>query len=264
VSVTASSAWAGGGYDPGNAADGDAQSRWNAADGDKNPQWLEVDFGAAKTFGRTVVREAFDRTRAYRIQAWDGTQWKECVKGERLGAKKADTFAPVTASKVRLCIDAIAADSASVFEVEVLDAQGRNLACAAGVQSVQTNAKGGKAYFIPSPQAGTLKAVLDDALGVYDVSFEQDVASRNGNLSYIHKVIDGRQVYFVGNSSDDAVDMHMRLRGKLKLEQWDPHTGEVGACETEAISDHGCEVTRVRLNLAPVRSVFFVETPARD
>ena len=262
--VTASSAWTGGGFDPGNVADGDPQSRWNAADGDKSPQWLEVDFGAAKTFCKTVVREAFDRTRAYRIQAWDGAQWKECVKGERLGAEKADTFAPVTASKVRLCLDAIASDSASIVEFEVLDAQGRNLACAGGSYSAQTNVKGGKAYFIPSPQAGTLKAVLDDALAVCDVAFEQDVVSRNGNLSYIHKVMDGRQVYFFANSSDDAVDMHSILRGKIKLEQWDPHTGEIGACETESISDHGREVTRVRLKLAPVRSVFFVESPARD
>ena len=128
----------------------------------------------------------------------------------------------------------------------------------------KTNAKGGKAIFLPSPQAGSLKAALDNTLTVYDVAFEQAFASRNGNLSYIHKVIDGRQVYFVGNSSDDAVDMHLKLRGKLKLEQWDPHTGEISACETESISVQGAEVTRVRLKLAPVRSVFFVETRVRD
>jgi hypothetical protein len=170
----------------------------------------------------------------------------------------------MTASKVRLCLDAIASDSASICEFEVLDAQGRNLACASESSRGKTNAKGGKAIFLPSPQVGSLKAVLDDALTVYDVAFEQAFASRNGNLSYLHKVIDGRQGYFVGNSSDDAVDMHLKLRGKLKLEQWDPHTGEISACETEAISVQGVEVTRVRLKLAPVRSVFFVETRVRN
>jgi len=264
VRVTASSAWAGGGFAPGSATDGDPQSRWNAADGDKNPQWLEVDFGGAKTFSKTVVREAFGRTRAYRIQAWDGTQWKACSKGGHLGAEKTDSFEPMTASKVRLCLDAIASDSASICEFEVLDAQGRNLACVCEASRCKTNAKGGKAIFLPSPQAGSLKAALDDALTVYDVAFEQDFASRNGNLSYIHKVIDGRQVYFVGNSSDDAVDMHLKLRGKLKLEQWDPHTGVISACETEAISVQGVEVTRVRLKLAPVRSLFFVEAFAKE
>jgi len=256
--VTASSAWAGGGFDPGKATDGDAQSRWNAADGDRSPQWLEVDFGAAKTFGRSVVREAFDRTRAYRIQAWDGAKWSDCARGERLGVEKTDTFAPVSASQVRLCIDAIASDSVSIFEFEVYDAGGRNLARACGASSIQANAKGGKAYFIPSPQAGALKAALDDALRVYDVAFERDVPVQSGNLSYIHKVIDGRQVYFFGNSSDAPVDVFVRLRGKLNPQLWDPHTGEIGACETETISDNGCDVTRVRLKLAPVRSVFIM------
>ena len=260
--VTASSSWAAGGFDPENATDGDPQSRWNAADGDKNPQWLEVDFGTRKTFGKTRVREAFDRTRAYRIRAWDGTKWNDCAKGEPLGADKTDTFVPVNASKVRLCIDAVSSDSVSIAEFEVLDSGGHNLLHADGPYSTQANAKGGKAYFIRSPQAAVLKAVLDDALDVYDVAFEQDVAVHNGNLSYIHKVVEGRDVYFMGNSSGDAVDTFIRLRGKHRLECWDPHTGRISACESEAIPGTAGEVTRVRLTLAPVRSVFLVGAPA--
>jgi hypothetical protein len=150
--------------------DGDGQTRWNAADGDRNPQWLEVDFGSAKTFGKTIVCEAFNRTRAYRIQAWDGAKWIDCAKGEHLGAEKADTFAPVTATKVRLCIDAIASDSASICEFEILDAGGRNLACPDGAAlRGLANKNGGKIFFLPSPQAGTLKTALDEALSVYDV-----------------------------------------------------------------------------------------------
>ncbi len=260
--LTASSAWSGGGFDPANAFDGDAQSRWNAADHDEKPQWLEVDFGEAMMICKTVVREAFERTRAYRIQAWHGTQWRDCAKGERLGEEKTATFPPVKASKVRLCIDAIASDSVSIAEFEVLDAAGRNLAHPNGSYRVQTNAKGGKAYFIPSPQAATLKAVLDDALTVYDVAFEQEVATPNGNLSYIHKVVDGREVYFVANSSDAAVDTFIRLRGKQDLACWDPHTGRISKCGTEVVSANGCDLTRVRLQLPPVRSVFLIGPPA--
>ena len=258
--VTASSIWAGGGCDAKNATDGDAHTRWNAADGDKQPQWLEVDFGTAKTFSKTIVREAFDRTRAYRIQAWDGAQWQECVKGGRLGAEKTDTFAPVTATKVRLCIDAVASDSVSICEFEVCDADGSGLTPGGGVPAqTNTNAKGGKAYFIPSPNPAALKAVLDDALGVYDVTFEEDVAVSGGNLSYIHKVIDGRQVYFVGNSSDAAVDFQVRLRGKLKPELWDPHNGKMGPAEFAHIAGKdGVIITRVHLRIAPVHSVFIV------
>jgi hypothetical protein len=260
--VTASSSWAAGGFGPENAADGNLQSRWNAADGDKNPQWLEIDFGTMKTFGKTVVREAFERTRAYRIQAWDGTTWNDCAKGERLGVEKTVDFAPVNASKVRLLIDAIASDSVSISEFTVLDSGGRSLVHAGDPYTSRTNAKGGKAYFIRSPQAAALKAVLDDALKVYDVAFEQDILVRNGNLSYIHKVVEGRDVYFVGNSSDDAVDTVIRLRGKQRLECWDPHTGRISACESETIAGSGGEVTRVRLQLAPVHSVFLIGPPA--
>ena len=146
----------------------------------------------------------------------------------------------------------------------VLDADGRNLAQPGGACSVQTNTRGGRAYFIASPQAAALKAVLDDALKVYDVAFEQDITTHNGNLSYIHKVVEGRQVYFVGNSSDNAVDTFIRLRGKLNLACWDPHTGRISTCPAETIRDHGCKVTRVRLQLAPVHSVFLVGPPARD
>ena len=152
----------------------------------------------------------------------------------------------------------IASDSVSISEFELLDSSGRNLMHAGDSYTSQTNAKGGKAYFIRSPQAAALKAVLDDALNVYDVAFEQDVLVRNGNLSYIHKVVEGRDVYFVGNSSDDAVDTFIRLRGKQRLESWDPHTGRISACESTAIVESGCEITRVRLQLAPVHSLFLV------
>jgi hypothetical protein len=130
---------------------------------------------------------------------------------------------------------------------------------ARGPYGVRTNARGGKAYFLPVPSAAALKAALDDAIPVYDVTFEQDVATRNGNLSYIHKVVEGWNVYFIGNSSDAAVETSVRLRGTLKLESWDPHTGRFGPCETETVTVGGCECTRIRLKLAPVGSVFLVE-----
>ncbi|MHC4505129.1 MAG: glycosyl hydrolase, partial [Planctomycetota bacterium] len=259
--VSASSSWRAGGYDAALAADGDPRTRWNAADGTGGDQWLEVDFGAAKTFGRTLVREAFDRTRAYRIRRWDGAEWVDCVKGERLGPGKTDTFGPVTASKVRLCIDRIASDSVTIFEFEVYDKEGRNIAGThrpGSAYRVHANARGGKAWFVPSPRADALGAVLDDALAAWDVEFEDDVVVRGGNLSYIHKVAGGRHVYFFGNSSDTPVDTHVRLRGKLKPEVWDPHTGRIARVECTRLAESGQTVTRVRLRLGPVRSVFIV------
>ncbi len=260
--VSASSAWTGGGYEPARAVDGEPGTRWNAADGDKNPQWLEVDFGVMKRVAKTVVRESFNRTRAYRIQAWDGKAWRNCATGETLGAEKVDVFPETEASKVRLCIDKVVSDSVSIQEFEVFDSAGSNLIRGGGVPVTKTNAKGGKACFLPSPQPAALKAALDEMLGVYDVTFEQDLNLPNGNLSYLHKVVAGRDVYFVGNSSDAPVNTHVRLRGKKALECWDPHTGKITPCEAEVLSGDGGAVTRVPLQLAPAHSVFWVGAAA--
>ena len=166
----------------------------------------------------------------------------------------------MTASKVRLCIDAVAADSVSIAEIEILDAGGRNLARpAAGGGSVCTNDKGGKAVFLPSPSPAALKAALDDVLAVYDVTFEAEPATPGGNLSYIHKVVEGRDVWFFGNSSDAPVDVPVRLRGRHVLERWDPHTGAIEALPAETLRAGDAEVTRARLSLGPVRSVFWIE-----
>ena len=159
--AVASSSWKDGGYDAGQALDGNPATRWNAADGEKCPQWLEVDFGVPKIIVKTVVREAFDRARAYQIQAWDGEKWIDCATGERFGAEKTDTFAPVTTHKVRLCVNAIASDSISISEFEVYDAKGRNLAGREGLQNIREHANGGRTCFIPSPNAGALKKALE-------------------------------------------------------------------------------------------------------
>lgn len=161
--------------------------------------------------------------------------------------------------EVRETIEAIFGVSISEFEIR--DDKGRNLASTKQSDSaaVRKNTKGGLAYFLPNPDAKSLKAALDESLATPDVAFEDDVTSVNGNLSYIHKIADERNVYFIGNSSDKPVETFVRLRGKLDLEWWDPHTGETTACEVEAVSAGNQPVTRVRLRLNPVRSVFLMQ-----
>ena len=256
--VSASSSWQAGGYDPANVISDSPDARWNAADGAAGPQWLEIDFGEPLAVARTVVREAFDRARGYHIQSWDGAAWIDRAKGERLGVQKEDAFAPVTTAKIRLLVDAVASDSLSIAKFEVYGPQGRNIARSNAAFRVHANANGGKAFFAPSPQADVLKAMLDDALPVADVRFEEEVPVKGGNLSYIHKVVEGRDVYFFGNSSDTEVDTHVRLRGKMNLEWWDPHTGTITPAESSPDGAGGEPSTRVRLRLGPVRSVFLV------
>ena len=73
-------------------------------------------------------------------------------------------------------------------------------------------------------------------------------------MSYLHKEIDGRHVWFFTNSSDTPVDTIVDLRGSHALERWDPHTGRIEPCPATTSENR----TTVQLQLAPVTSVFFV------
>ncbi|MCP5520486.1 MAG: hypothetical protein H7A46_02915 [Verrucomicrobiales bacterium] len=50
------------------------------------------------------------------------------------------------------------------------------------------------AVFLKSPTAQTMRAVLDGMVGVGDVEFEPEKP-----LRYIHKIVDGRHIYFLAN-----------------------------------------------------------------
>lgn len=128
-----------------------------------------------------------------------------------------------------------------------------------GRQTSRPDRESGNAYFVAQPTASALKSVLDEALDVYDVAVEGDVQVRGGNFSYIHKVQDGRDIYFFANSSDDNVDTIVRIRKKHALQAWDPHTGKIVPLECSVGVEKGEPVTRARLKLGPVRSVFWVE-----
>jgi len=125
---------------------------------------------------------------------------------------------------------------------------------------LRTNGSGGKAYFASHATVGTLQAMLDDALPVPDVAFDPNlrVSSGEGALSYLHKQKDGREIYFFANSSDDAVDTFVKLRGNLAPHLWNPHTGEKTPAEITHLQEHGQAVTRLHLKLKPVTTLFVV------
>jgi len=122
------------------------------------------------------------------------------------------------------------------------------------------NAKGGKAWFLPTPNVAALNAVLYEALPDGDVVIGQDLTTTGGNFSYIHKVKDGRSLVFLANSSDGAVDTWVSLRGKLVPEIWNPHDGRMGPSEYEHVAGKVGTVTRVHVKLPPVHSMFLVAT----
>ena len=127
--------------------------------------------------------------------------------------------------------------------------------------TLQTNEKGGMALFIPSPNAELLSKTINEMSPLADVIFpnQPKITSKLGYFSYIHKVRDGKDIYFFGNSSDDAIDTDVYLKGKLKLESWNPHDAKISKLTNVSYEKRGGQVyTKCNLKLAGVHSVFWI------
>lgn len=121
-----------------------------------------------------------------------------------------------------------------------------------------TNFVGGRAYYMQIAEADILKHILNDALDVFDVEFEEHIKVDRGNLSYIHKIKDDRNIYLFANSSDTLVNTYVKLRGRFIPEVWDPHNGKKSTSEYQNIRNGDIGITRVRLELPPVKSLFIL------
>jgi len=115
------------------------------------------------------------------------------------------------------------------------------------------NKAGGMAVFLSSPTAKSLRSTLDRMLDVYDVEFE---AGRE--LRYIHKIKDGRHGYFLANLGKKPVSTWVELRGALRPELWNPHTGNISKPEYSHEKRGSTDVTRVKIELLPIRSIFII------
>lgn len=128
------------------------------------------------------------------------------------------------------------------------------------------------AIFLPRPTTDALLEALDKLVPMPDVKITAAPGTTlpaltetphwnskiEGMLQYIHKVKDGRDVYFFANSSDFEAEFDVQLRGGFKtLEFWCPHTGEITAIPEENVK-RGENTATVRVKLPAVRSVFVV------
>ena len=122
--------------------------------------------------------------------------------------------------------------------------------------SVKENSRGGKAVFLSHPDGPGIREVLNQTVGDFDVEYPVFK-----NLQYIHKVVDGRNLFFFANTGSSPVKTMVILRGEMKLEEWDPYSGLVNSAltGTEVHRKPALSFTQVKIELPPYRSCFLVE-----
>jgi len=135
---------------------------------------------------------------------------------------------------------------------------------------------GGKGMFVPVPDETTLGEALDGLAIAWDVRMDNatdiprtgvkgtaytaggEYGGGNREFAYIHRAVSGAEVYYFSNSSDMEVMADVSVRGGMKMELWDPHTGSIGALDGTLAKENGESVTRFKLKLPAIRSVFVV------
>ncbi len=127
---------------------------------------------------------------------------------------------------------------------------------------------GGRSCFLPSYTPAALEALMKEALPVPDVAFAEPQwpvltgANYAGSFTYIHKVKDGREIYYFANSSDKAVDTKVTLRGNINVKLWDPMNGKIQpVAAAHSKNAAGQDLTTVPLKLDAVTAVFLVQEP---
>jgi hypothetical protein len=133
---------------------------------------------------------------------------------------------------------------------------------AASQAQLQSNKNGGKAIFIREPTAQIMSSWISELLPDADVRFAKSpsITSKLGEFSYLHKIHNDKDIYFFVNSSDDKIETDVLLRGRLRLESWNPHNGIISnTMKLSYVKIGEKDYTKCSLSLQPVNSVFWVE-----
>ncbi len=132
-----------------------------------------------------------------------------------------------------------------------------------------SNDRGGRFAYLSEVTAATLWSALKLMDVDADVRIDdwQSHGTENpftpaiGCLNYLHKHKDGREIYYLINSTDAPFSATLSVRGRLENpEWWDPHTGttvKITGVKHEKLPEGGYRSV-LPLNLQPVSSAFIV------
>ncbi|WPR70123.1 family 78 glycoside hydrolase catalytic domain [Flavobacterium sp. NG2] len=91
------------GFEAFKANDENNETSWQAKDA--NNQYLEVEWVKPQTFSKVIINELGTTIEGYKIQFWNGKEWKVLATGKSCGQNKEHNFKTVTATKCRITID---------------------------------------------------------------------------------------------------------------------------------------------------------------
>jgi len=245
------------GLEPWKAGDDHQNSRWESVG--FSDEWLQVEFNAPVEVSKVIINERTDVVTQYNIQYWNETSkcWINIVSGTTISADETHEFLAVSSKKFIMRILS-ATDRIGISEFKLFDTTGNNLIFPENISNANTC--GGKAVYIPNATVAALKKALDSTDIVYDVNFDEMVNTTGGNLSYMHKVVNNRDIYFVANSSDNKINTTITLRGTLASPViWNPHDGEKYKVGFEHTTKNGVAVTKVELMINAVQSIFIMD-----
>lgn len=112
--------------------------------------------------------------------------------------------------------------------------------------------QGGMAIYLPKPDAASLRQALDALRPVYDLVFD------GPPLRYIHKIHQGRHVFYFANLGLTALSTKIPLRGHLTPQRWNPHNGTISSPIFTTQSTDRQDSTIVEIALPPTSSMFVV------
>jgi hypothetical protein len=272
----ASSEWAEGGYSPLLAFDGNDATRWNSVSGGENGQWLKVVFPEPVEIAAITFTEPFERIHQFQIQTFDiaKNDWvlQTVVPTPRTAGPTREcrevTFPAVKTKELRLLFDHPGHENISISEVDAFDVAGRSVLRNDSPPSLTGTA--GKSGLVihdnPALPIRRSHRLLQTVLGDGDVRFADEdtlpIGSPTGSLMYLHRIIQGRDVYFFSNSTTETIETTVLLRSSQsrRFAWWNPQDGNRTDVEGTPQSDGK---TAIPLKLGPVESRFLVGTAAR-
>lgn len=115
------------------------------------------------------------------------------------------------------------------------------------------NKEGGQVHFVAQLTPESLQNALRSE-NPSDIVFDAPKP-----LRYIHKERDGKALFYLANLEPTAYRSDVILRGKMRLEAWNPHTGESAPVSVRYEKQGKEMVTRLTLDLPERHSLFLLE-----